>query len=252
MISTTIRLSRIFRSLESKGIVSSSSSNSRRIFNPPYNQNKRLFSDDQGDPKNQNLIPSALKIGKYEIFREDNAPVILDVNEERERFQSIAEEEFISSEFDGYNIQRGITGVFDIEELVDVLRKENGVDIFVASLPKQLQYADYVVVVGGKSLKHMLGMAEFVRKLFKVKRHPNDLIPRLEGEDSKDWLAIDLGNIILHIMSKKARLNYDLESLWSLGKDYDELANSGKLDPLEEILKKHAISLDDFQPLERN
>ncbi|KAK9754699.1 hypothetical protein QE152_g1037 [Popillia japonica] len=66
----------------------------------------------------------------------------------------------------------------------------------------------------------MQAIAEFVRKVYKRKCHSNDIIPRIEGENSKEWVALDLGNIALHIFSKEARTKYDLESLWAVGAQY--------------------------------
>lgn len=87
----------------------------------------------------------------------------------------------------------GTNGVFDIEELVTLLKKDKAKDIFVASVPKEYAYVDYIVVVTGKSPKHMSMLATFVRKVYKLKRHPTDLLPRIEGKDSRDWIALDLG-----------------------------------------------------------
>lgn len=87
-------------------------------------------------------------------------------------------------------------GVFDIEDLVDVLERDNARQIFVATVPKEYSYVDYIVVVTGRSSKHMLALATFVRKLFKLKKHKYDHIPKIEGENSKDWMALDLGNVI--------------------------------------------------------
>lgn len=87
----------------------------------------------------------------------------------------------------------GTTGVYDIEELVTLLERDKAKNIFVASVPKEYAYVDYIVVVTGKSQKHMSALATFVRKVYKLKRYPTDLIPKIEGENSKDWLALDLG-----------------------------------------------------------
>lgn len=105
----------------------------------------------------------------------------------------------------------------------------------------------------------MQAIAEFVRKVYKRKCHSNDIIPRIEGENSKEWVALDLGsllknyvllsqlcsyfliitgNIALHIFSKEARTKYDLESLWAVGAQYDSEYN--KEDPIVEMLERHS------------
>lgn len=88
----------------------------------------------------------------------------------------------------------GVTGVFDIKDLVLLLEQDKAKNIFVASVPKEYAYVDYIVVVTGKSQKHMSALATFVRKVYKLKKYQTDQIPKIEGEQSKDWIAIDLGN----------------------------------------------------------
>lgn len=91
----------------------------------------------------------------------------------------------------------GITGVYDIEDLVEVLNKQRAEDIAVICIPPEFSYVDFIVVLTGKSYKHMLAMATFVRRVFKKKYDPErgDKPPRIEGEDSKDWIAMDLGKV---------------------------------------------------------
>ena len=43
----------------------------------------------------------------------------------------------------------------------------------------------------------MTGLAQFVRKIFKLKRQSGDILPKIEGEKCKDWLAMDLGNYFI-------------------------------------------------------
>lgn len=88
----------------------------------------------------------------------------------------------------------GITGVFEVEELVDLLKRDNAEDIFVCSVPKSYKYVDYICVTSGRSFRHMSALAQFVRRVYKMKRGPKDILPRIEGEKSKDWMAMDLGN----------------------------------------------------------
>lgn len=83
--------------------------------------------------------------------------------------------------------------MFEIEDLVDLLKRDRAEDIFVAALPPHANYVDFIVVVTGRSRKHMSGLADIVRRVFKKKRLPSDVIPRIEGEKSSDWMALDLG-----------------------------------------------------------
>lgn len=90
-------------------------------------------------------------------------------------------------------VSGGLTGVFEIDDLVEVLLKDNAQNLFVCSVPKELKYVDYICVVTGRSYRHRKAMAQFVRKMFKLKMNEMDVIPKIEGESSKDWMALDLG-----------------------------------------------------------
>lgn len=57
------------------------------------------------------------------------------------------------------------------------------------------------------------------------------------------------GNIALHIFSRNARSLYDLESLWSVGSEYDIAYNKAD-DPLITLLQKHSLYLDGLEPAE--
>jgi len=97
------------------------------------------------------------------------------------------------------------------------------------------------VIVTGKSVRHMLGMAEFVRRVYKYKMKPGEIPPMIEGKKSRDWIALDLGNIALHIFSRETRELYDLESLWALGRDCDVITNAPE-NPLIAMIKQNVIS----------
>lgn len=86
----------------------------------------------------------------------------------------------------------------------------------------------------------MKAMAEFVRKMYKIKGKKGDLLPKIEGKNSDEWLAMDLGNIALHIFSSKVRKQYDLETLWSVGSDYDPETNKIE-DPIYKLFDQHSI-----------
>lgn len=106
--------------------------------------------------------------------------------------------------------------------MIDVLNKEKARDLCVIKLPEELKYVDYLCIAEGVSYRHMIGMVTFVRKIYKLKRHNGDIIPKVEGEKSRDWIALDLGNIALHIFNEEKRAEIDLESLWCLGEEYEK------------------------------
>lgn len=108
-----------------------------------------------------------------------------------------------------------------------------------------------MVVITARSHRHMKAMAEFVRKMFKVKMGTGDLIPRIEGKNSDEWMAMDLGNIALHIFSAKVRKHYDLEMLWSVGADYDTESNKPS-DPIYALFDQHSIPLSKFLTNRKN
>lgn len=130
------------------------------------------------------------------------------------------------------------------------MRLNNAENIFVCSVPKEVKYVDYICVVTGMSFRHMRGIAEFVRKIYKMKRNPTDIIPKIEGENSRDWMALDLGNIALHIFSETAREQYDLESLWAVGPKYDRECNKPD-ELLVELFERHSVYLNDLKPLRK-
>lgn len=235
-----------------------------RLFHDEFSAPEPLNSKQPAN-KHAQHVPSAGSIAnKYQIFRDADATVILDVEEERQlqlqrEQRPITNEDIEESEdsktlpsiFNGINLKRGRTGVYEIEDLISVLRLNNAENIFVCSVPKEYKYVDYICVVTGMSFRHMRGMAEFVRKVYKMKRNPTDTITKIEGENSNDWMALDLGNIALHIFSERAREQYDLESLWAVGAKYDRECNKPD-EPLVELFERHSVYLNDLKPLKKD
>lgn len=131
--------------------------------------------------------------------------------------------------------------------MVEVLKRDNAIDIVVCRVPAQLKYVDYLCVITARSPRHMKAIAEFVRKMYKLKRVKSDLIPRLEGKNSDDWVALDMGNIALHIFSAEAREKYDIEQLWSVGAEFDAESNKPD-DDVVKMFERHAIFLSDLEP----
>ncbi|XP_033343011.2 ribosomal silencing factor RsfS-like protein, 312 isoform X1 [Megalopta genalis] len=195
-------------------------------------------------------LPGSLS-NAYKVFDDKDAEIILDEEVEKETIQleDLQSKEEYYDPYEGINLERGVTGVYEIEDLVSLLHRENAKNIFVASVPPEFSYVDYIVIVTGISQKHSTALATFVRKVYKLKKCQTDFMPKIEGEKSKDWLALDLGNIALHIFSKSARILYDLETLWTVGPEYD---SNNKNDTDADIMEQFNQFLSDMDPIDEN
>ncbi|XP_060602007.1 uncharacterized protein LOC132755214 [Ruditapes philippinarum] len=125
---------------------------------------------------------------------------------------------------------RGKTGVFEIEEIITVLRAANAQDIVTIEVPKNLNFADYMVIVSARSMRHMKAMLADIKWIHKRKKNKKDKYMRIEGEDS-EWCAVDLGNVVLHVFMPALRELYDLETLWTVGAKFDPQCTEATADP---------------------
>ncbi|MEO8366861.1 MAG: ribosome silencing factor [Pseudoxanthomonas sp.] len=74
--------------------------------------------------------------------------------------------------------------------------------------------ADYMVIASGTSTRHVKSTAnEVVRFAKKL-----DVMPLgVEGEREAEWVLVDLGDVIVHVMLPRVREFYALERLWTVG-----------------------------------
>ena len=85
------------------------------------------------------------------------------------------------------------------------------VDPVTINVKKLSSFTDYMIIASGTSNRHIQSIGEKVLEDLKVK---NIKPLGLEGEGSEEWVLIDIGDVVLHLMSANARAFYDLESLW--------------------------------------
>ena len=103
---------------------------------------------------------------------------------------------------------------------VEALESLKGQDIVVLDIAGKSSIADAMLVVTGTSQRHVGSLAEEVRVRSKSAGHAP-----LGVEGSKtgsDWTLVDLGDVIVHVMTREKRDFYSLEKLWSVGPDQEE------------------------------
>lgn len=70
----------------------------------------------------------------------------------------------------------------------------------------------------------------------------------LGGGESPDWRSVDMKNIVLHIFLKPTRDYYDIETLWTVGHEYDEKTQRPETVSVEDIMQKHMKFLEEIKP----
>jgi ribosome silencing factor RsfS/YbeB/iojap len=81
--------------------------------------------------------------------------------------------------------------------------------------------SDYFVVCTGNSLPHLAAIAEWIKR--KVREKYNMRPIAVDGESQSQWIIIDFGNVMVHILTPEARERYKLEELWGDAKKLEEL-----------------------------
>lgn len=72
--------------------------------------------------------------------------------------------------------------------------------------------ADFMVIVSGRSDRHVGAIADQLQKHLKDSGHTD---VRSEGQDACDWVLVDAGDVVIHIFRPEVREFYNLEKMWS-------------------------------------
>lgn len=95
------------------------------------------------------------------------------------------------------------------EEALDDLKGINIVSLDVSDLTDVM---DYIVIASGSSNRHVKSLASNVS----VEAKKQGVQPLgIEGEQAGEWVLVDLGDVVVHVMLPDTRDLYDLERLWS-------------------------------------
>lgn len=95
--------------------------------------------------------------------------------------------------------------------VVNQLEEIKAKDIKVIELPDDNTIADYMVICSGTSSRHVKSIAILLIKALKERDTPPIGI---EGEDASEWVLVDCGDVIVHVMQPTTRDYYQLEKLW--------------------------------------
>ena len=108
--------------------------------------------------------------------------------------------------------------------VVAALEQVKGKDLVKLDVSKLTTVTDYMVVASGTSNRHVKALAEAVAEKARAAGHRP---AGIEGEDGSEWVLLDLGDTLVHVMLPRVREFYNLEKLWSLSPTTDRAATDG-------------------------
>lgn len=108
------------------------------------------------------------------------------------------------------------------EIAVNALEELKGIDITAMDVKSLTSIADYMIICTSRSTRHAKALAESVA--VKAKEGKASFV-RTEGGGSDEWILVDLGDVIVHVMTANARSFYSLEDLWEPVKDLRDQEN---------------------------
>ena len=95
-------------------------------------------------------------------------------------------------------------------------------DILAIDVRKVTPIFDWIILASADSGRQTKALARHVRDKLK---EAGSVIVGTEGEESGEWILVDAGDIVAHVMQPAVRDFYNLEELWGEGK-FDKVVNS--------------------------
>ncbi len=101
-----------------------------------------------------------------------------------------------------------------VNKIVEGIQERKGKEIAVVNLTRLKESpCNYFVICEGDSSVHVNSIAmsikDYVREQISVKPYATD------GFENSEWIAMDYGQIIVHVFQRHIRAFYDIEHLWS-------------------------------------
>ena len=96
-----------------------------------------------------------------------------------------------------------------IEKIVNVLDMNKAEAIEVFDLSQKNYFVDYAIIASSLGTKHTLALLDHLKNGLKPEETFNNV------DESGDWIVVDLGDILIHIMTPEYRTKYDMEKFLS-------------------------------------
>ncbi len=100
----------------------------------------------------------------------------------------------------------------------EALEDAKALDISLLDVSGVSDFSDLLAIASGTSTRHVGSIAD--RVVDNLRQH-GVRARGVEGKSVGDWVLIDFGDAVVHVMRPAVRDFYNLEKLWSVGKEAD-------------------------------
>ena len=105
-----------------------------------------------------------------------------------------------------------MTSISNIKKnVLSALEDIKAFDIVYIDIRKQASIADYIIIASANSSRQAKALADNIKDRMQKINIP---LIGIEGESGSEWVLVDLGDIIIHIMTPTSRVHFNLEELW--------------------------------------
>lgn len=98
--------------------------------------------------------------------------------------------------------------------MISSLEDSKGEDIVSIDMNGKSALADHMVIVSGRSHRHVTAVADHLLRDLKSNGFG---MAKVEGLQNGDWVLVDTGDIIVHIFRPEVRSFYNIEKMWAVG-----------------------------------
>lgn len=96
--------------------------------------------------------------------------------------------------------------------VIDKIDDLKGQDIVALNVRGKSSITDCMIICTGTSSRHVSSIADHV---VQASRDAGMIPLGVESQQSADWVVVDLGDVMVHVMQEESRHLYELEKLWS-------------------------------------
>lgn len=128
-----------------------------------------------------------------------------------------------------------------IKTVVAALDEIKARDVEVLDVKKLTTLFDRMIIASGDSTRQARAIANNVVEKVKA---AGGIVYGVEGEDNGEWILVDLGDVLVHVMQTAVRAHYNLEELWAQAARINKISESSR----KPTMRSRAIEEEEAAP----